>query len=147
MKHGRSMRALAAIALVSAGLAACSLFKSEVTAATKKDCTRPGLCQVQVTVVNCVPTTHETIVVNKDGGPIEIRWEAPAGYTFTEQGVKFESSPVIDAKPGIQSRGESWTVVDRPNGQKITSKYRLQLKSTASPGTVCTGPDPFIANE
>ena len=89
---------------------------------------------------------EEILRADRFGGAVEIRWNAPAGYAFTEQGIRFEgSSPVIDPKPGLQDRGARWMVVDRPNGQKATAKYRIQVRSTS--GTVCTGPDPLIANE
>ena len=133
--------------VLSAGaLTACSLLRDEGRHLATKDCTRPGLCEVDVVINGCSPTTYEKIVVDKSGGAVEIRWNAPAGYAFTEQGIKFEgSSPVIDPKPGLQERGARWMVVDRPNGQKSVAKYRIQVRSTS--GTVCTGPDPLIANE
>jgi hypothetical protein len=134
--------------LLVAGLASCSLFKPDGKPLPTKDCTRPGLCEVDVVVRDCSPTTNERILVDKAGGPIEIRWNAPAGYAFTREGINFEgTSPVIDPKPGPQERGTRWTVVDRPNGQKVVVKYRIQLQSISTPSTVCTGPDPFIANE
>ena len=145
MTTRRVLIATCSIALV--GLTACSHFDWMGGRPTTKDCTRPGLCEVDVVVNACVPTTVERIVVNKSGGAQEIRWNAPAGYVFTEVGIRFENSPVIDQKPGLQGRGERWMVVDRPNGQPFTSKYRIQVKSTSSPGTICTGPDPFIVNE
>jgi len=147
MKSRRWVVASVAIAVVGGGLAACSLFKDEVRTLSKKDCTRPGLCEVQVVVANCAPTTNDPIVVDKAGGAIEIRWLAPEGYVFTADGIKFDSSPVIDKKPGIQDGGKRWMVVDRPNKEAVRSKYRIQVKSTSLLGTVCTGPDPFIANE
>jgi hypothetical protein len=147
MNNRRSIMAVSTIALATGGLAACSLFKEEVRALSAKDCTGPGLCEVQVVVNNCVPTTNDPIIVKKAGGAIQIRWLAPSGYVFTAEGIKFDSSPVIDPKPGIQQGGERWMVVDTPNGQPIRSKYRIQVKSTSSLGTICTGPDPFIANE
>ncbi len=147
MKHRRSVLALVSITVATAGLAACGVFKDEVKTLSRKDCTHPGLCRVQVVITNCSPTADETVVIDKAGGAIEIRWDAPAGYVFTADGIKFERSAVIDPKPGIQHGGASWMVVNRPNGQKVTSKYRIQVKSTSPLGTVCTGPDPFIANE
>ena len=132
--------------LVAGGLASCSVFKDEGNRLPTKDCTRPGLCEVNVVVNGCSPTTNEKILVDKSGGAVEIRWNAPAGYAFTSEGIKFEGgSPVIDPKPGLQERGARWMVVDRPNGQKATAKYRIQVQSTW--GTICTGPDPFIVNE
>ncbi len=127
-------------------LSACSLLRDEGRPMATKDCTRPGLCEVDVVLNGCSPTTNERIVVDKSGGAVEIRWKAPAGYAFTDEGIKFEgSSPVIDPKPGLQERGARWMVVDRPNGQKASAKYRIQVRSNS--GTVCTGPDPFIVNE
>jgi hypothetical protein len=133
------------IALLAGGLASCSHFR-QGTPSPAKDCTRPGLCEVDVVVKDCSPTTNEKILVDKSGGAVEIRWNAPAGYVFTAEGIRFEgTSPVIDPKPGLQERGTRWMVVDRPNGQRAVAKYRIQVQSTS--GTVCTGPDPFIANE
>jgi hypothetical protein len=137
---------IAAMAIASAGLAACACFKAE-EAKTTKDCTHAGQCEVDVVVKDCVPATAEVIRVDKSGPPVQIRWRAPAGYLFTRQGIELERSLVIEAQPGFEREGESWTVIDRPNGQKVTTKYRLQVKSASSPGTVCTGPDPVIINE
>lgn len=142
----RSLIAVFSMALV--GTTACSDFDGTGgPSTTRKDCTQPGLCEVDVMVKACVPTTVEKIIVNKSGAAVEIRWNAPAGYVFTQEGISFQNSPVIDQKPGIQGHGERWIVVDRPNGQAYTSKYRIQVKSTSTPGTICTGPDPVIVNE
>ncbi len=113
-----------------------------------KDCTRAGAaCEVEVVVNDCKPVTNETILVDKSGPPVEIHWKAPAGYLFTREGIKFDPSPVIEQKPGSQAEGGRWVVVDRPNGQKVVSKYRIQVRSVSTPGTVCTGPDPVIIND
>jgi hypothetical protein len=136
---------IAAMVLVPAALAACGLFNFGKVV---KDCTGAASCSVEVAVKDCVPTTADVIRVDKSGPPVEIRWQAPAGYAFTREGIVFEATPVvIDSKPGIQREGASWAVVDRPNGQKATAKYRLQLRTTAGPAAVCTGPDPVIVNE
>jgi hypothetical protein len=68
------------------------------------------------------------------------------GYVFTDAGIEFNASPVIDQRPGMQNRGESWMIVDKPNGAPVTSKYRIQVQATSILGTICTGPDPLIVN-
>ena len=132
--------------LVAMGVAACGAFRA--FAVTPKDCTRPGLCEVDVVANGCSPMpANDPVRIDKSGGAIEIRWTAPDGFVFTSDGITFTPpSRVIDERPGIQQGGARWMVVDRPNREEVISKYRIKLQST-SQGTICTGPDPFITNQ
>jgi len=137
----------AVIVLVVAGVVACAPPRNPTILAAK-DCKGPGLCEVDVLVNGCSPiASDDPILIDKRGGAKEVRWNAPAGYVFTTDGIKFSASPVIDPRPGIQQGGQRWMVVVRPNGEPVRSKYRIQLKATSLLGTICTGEDPFIVNE
>ena len=137
--------------LAAAGVAACAFTSTPappVASLTAKDCKGSGLCEVDVLANGCSPlAAHDPILIDKRGGAKQVRWNAPDGYVFTADGIKFSASPVIDPHPGIQQGGQRWMVVVRPNGQDVRSKYRIQLKATSLLGTICTGPDPFIVNE
>ena len=135
------------LVLVAAAVAACAPLRNPTILAAK-DCKGSGLCEVDVVANGCSPiASHDPILIDKRGGAKEVRWNAPAGYVFTTDGIKFSASPVIDPHPGIQQAGQRWMVVVRPNGEAVRSKYRIQLKATSLLGTICTGEDPFIVNE
>jgi hypothetical protein len=145
MRTQRLVRVVALIVFGATAIAACGqLLDGGMKRA--KDCRHPGLCEVDVVVTNCVPTAQD-IEIDKRGGAVNIRWNAPNDFVFTNSGIKFDASPVIDERPGMQEQGKRWMVVDRPNGNDVTSKYRIQVQSVSSPSTICTGPDPFVVNK
>lgn len=149
MSNRKSTVAVLSIALL--GLTACEHYRwlgepGSSPGAARKDCSHPGLCEVDVDLNGCSPIAVD-IKVSATGAAQEVRWKAPNGYVFTSDGIRFDASPVIDMRPGIQGHGDGWMVVDRPNGAKVISKYRIQLKATSVLGTICTGPDPVIVND
>jgi hypothetical protein len=144
---GREMvMASVAAVVAAAALGGCQTARQGVLAA--KDCRSPGQCQVAVDANSCSPIAADPVYVYRDRNkPTIIRWDAPTGYIFTGEGIKFDPSAIVDPHPGIQNGGEKWMVVIKPRDQRESAKYRIQLKSTSLTGTICTGPDPVIITD
>lgn len=138
---------LAGLTVVLGGLTACAVVQRHAfRPGGEKTCDSSHRCEVKVSPCPPPPMPEfETIRVRRPGATI-IVWEAPSGFVFTENGIRFKNNNGdIDPRPGRIMGGAKWQVVDTPRST-FEIKYYIQLQNVAT-GAVCTGPDPVIAND